>query len=81
MLSFTASGPKLCDGIARREFLRVGGLSAFGLSAGIAASAANAAVSSTAKAKRCIVLFLMGGPPQHSTWDPKPDNAAEIRGA
>jgi hypothetical protein len=26
------------------------------------------------------VLFLMGGPPQHSTWDPKPDAPAEIRG-
>ncbi|HJT78695.1 MAG TPA: DUF1501 domain-containing protein, partial [Gemmataceae bacterium] len=25
-------------------------------------------------------LFLMGGPPQHSTWDPKPDAPAEVRG-
>jgi hypothetical protein len=25
-------------------------------------------------------LFLMGGPPQHSTWDPKPNAPAEIRG-
>src|SRR5262249_21789158 len=33
-----------------------------------------------AKAKSCIILFLMGGPPQHSTWDPKPDAPAEIRG-
>ena len=32
------------------------------------------------KAKNCIVLFLMGGPPQHSTWDPKPDAPAEVRG-
>ena len=22
----------------------------------------------------------MGGPPQHSTWDPKPDAPAEVRG-
>ena len=29
----------------------------------------------------CIILFLMGGPPQHSTWDPKPNAVAEIRGA
>jgi len=34
----------------------------------------------SARAKRCIVLFLMGGPPQHSTWDPKPDATAEVRG-
>src|SRR5262249_61712441 len=32
------------------------------------------------KAKACIVLFLMGGPPQHSTWDPKPEAPPEIRG-
>jgi hypothetical protein len=32
------------------------------------------------RAKSCIVLFLMGGPPQHSTWDPKPDAPTEVRG-
>jgi hypothetical protein len=32
------------------------------------------------KAKSCIVLFLFGGPPQHETWDPKPDAPVEIRG-
>lgn len=31
-------------------------------------------------AKRCIMLFLLGGPPQHSTWDPKPAAPKEIRG-
>src|SRR5262249_7474588 len=41
---------------------------------------AHAAVSDSGKAKACIVLFLMGGPPQHSTWDPKPNSPAEIRG-
>lgn len=33
-----------------------------------------------AKARSCIVLFLMGGPSQHSTWDPKPNAPAEVRG-
>ncbi|MFN0198193.1 MAG: DUF1501 domain-containing protein [Planctomycetaceae bacterium] len=33
-----------------------------------------------ATAKRCIVLFLLGGPPQHETWDPKPEAPTEIRG-
>ncbi|MGD9647613.1 MAG: DUF1501 domain-containing protein, partial [Pirellulales bacterium] len=32
------------------------------------------------RARSCIVLFLMGGPPQHSTWDPKPHAPAEVRG-
>ncbi len=44
------------------------------------AQAASEAGSTAGKAKSCIVLFLMGGPPQHSTWDPKPDAPAEVRG-
>ncbi len=38
------------------------------------------ASSSFGKAKSCIVLYLLGGPPQHETWDPKPDAPVEIRG-
>lgn len=30
--------------------------------------------------KACIVLFLLGGPPQQETWDPKPDSPLEARG-
>src|SRR5437763_16534764 len=32
------------------------------------------------RAKACILLWMTGGPPQHETWDPKPDAPAEIRG-
>lgn len=32
------------------------------------------------RAKRCILLFLTGGPPQLDTWDMKPDAPADIRG-
>lgn len=32
------------------------------------------------KAKNVIFLWLQGGPPQHETFDPKPDAPAEIRG-
>ena len=31
-------------------------------------------------AKSCIILFLGGGPPQHETFDPKPEAPLEIRG-
>jgi len=31
-------------------------------------------------ADSCIYLFLWGGPPQHDTFDMKPDAAAEVRG-
>ncbi len=89
MLSFQeVAGCRQSTFLSRREWLRVGGLSAFGISclgssrtsASPADSQANALSDSFGKAKRCIVLFLLGGPPQHETWDPKPEAAVEIRG-
>ncbi len=87
MLSINGRGTRLCDRVTRREILRVGGLSALGLSLPrlLAARALAADENAAGKvhqgsAKSCIVLFLMGGPPQHSTWDPKPDAPAEVRG-
>ncbi len=32
------------------------------------------------KAKQVLLLFLSGGPPQHETFDPKPEAPLEIRG-
>ena len=73
---------RLCDGLGRREFLRAGGLGLLGGGALLHGSGALAAVEPiNAKAKRCIILFLLGGPAQHSTWDPKPDATEDIRGA
>lgn len=83
MLSLLApTATRLCDGLSRREVLRVGGLSALGLSLPdlLQARAATKPSAVKGKAKSCIILFLMGGPPQHSTWDPKPDSPPEIRG-
>jgi hypothetical protein len=80
MLSFQNGGSRLCDGASRREWLRVGGLSALGLSLADLARGHAASPTTAGKAKSCIVLFLMGGPPQHSTWDPKPDAPDNIRG-
>lgn len=81
MFTLRGGGARLCDGLTRREMLHVGGLGALGLSLpGLLARDGRAATSDGGKSKSCIVLFLMGGPPQHSTWDPKPDTPAEIRG-
>ncbi len=86
MFSIHDKPARLCDGMTRREMLRVGGLGAFGLSmAGfeqaLAAGRADGGLSSSfGRAKRCIVLFLLGGPPQHETWDPKPDAPEDVRG-
>jgi hypothetical protein len=84
MLTLEGSRAQLCDGIRRREVLRAGGLGLFGLTLpdllrGREARA-NTASDGGGKAKSCIILFLMGGPPQHSTWDPKPNAPPEVRG-
>src|SRR5712671_5370220 len=83
MLCIRDQGRRLCDGLTRREVLRAGGLTALGLSLPEllrGRASAEPTPSGPARAKSCIVLFLMGGPPQHSTWDPKPDAPPEIRG-
>jgi hypothetical protein len=86
--SFNGHEAKLYDAVSRREWLRIGSLSAFGLSLpsllqqreASAAAAAEIASATFGRAEYCIILFRLGGPPQHETWDPKPDAPAEIRG-
>jgi len=86
MFSLHDRPARLCDGISRRELLRVGGLSALGLSlptllqARTAPEAEGRRGSTFGRAKNVIFLWLQGGPPQHETFDPKPDAPAEIRG-
>ncbi len=82
MLSILQPSLPLCDGMSRRQWLRIGGLSALGMAMpGPWITASRAADASTfGRAKSCIVLFLLGGPPQHETWDPKPDAPQEVRG-
>jgi hypothetical protein len=86
MLTLYDRPARLCDGIDRRELLRVGGLSALGLSLPtLLAAEAQASTSdfrsrTFGQAKNVIYLWLQGGPPQHETFDPKPDAPAEIRG-
>ncbi len=80
MLSIFGNSPRLCDGISRRAMLQAGGLGALGLSGLNPQVSAKEEPQVPRTAKQCIVLFLLGGPPQHSTWDPKPLAAAEVRG-
>ena len=85
MLRIHDRGARLCDGLTRREWLRIGGLGSLGLSMpGLLSArtlpAPTNAARSYGKAKSCILFNLTGGPPQHETWDPKPDAPAEIRG-
>ena len=74
-----------CDGIARRNFIRVGGLTALGLGMGNffqlqRAMAAQASSKQAPKAKSCIMIWLDGGASHLDTFDPKPGAPSEIRG-
>jgi hypothetical protein len=83
MLRLQSTGHRLCDGLTRRDVLHAGGLGLVGLSLpDLLRQRATAAENARpGRAKSCILLFLRGGPPQHSTWDPKPDAPSEVRGA
>jgi len=68
----------------RRDFLRVGALSALGLDlptflAAQARASDYLAGGERARAKACILLFLSGGPSQLETFDPKPEAPSEYR--
>jgi hypothetical protein len=84
MLRILGRQYRACDRVPRRDFLRLGMLAPLAASlpglAGHAAAAEAAKTASFGRAKRCILLFLTGGPPQHDTFDCKPDAPAEIRG-
>jgi hypothetical protein len=79
-----------CEGMTRRNALRIGlggwlGLGAastLGLSNLRALRAANAAPGSgkPSPSTSCIVIWLDGGPTHYETFDPKPDAPREIRG-
>ena len=85
MLEFIGPSSKCCDRISRRTMLRVGALAPFGLSlpALLAAQQAGKAASGSAlfgKAKRCLMLYMWGGPAHQDTLDMKPQAPEGIRG-
>ncbi len=72
-------GAPSCDGVTRRDFLRVGGL-AVGLSLTDLARLQQLGAAPRSSEKACIQLFLVGGPGQLDTWDLKPCAPDYIRG-
>lgn len=80
----TIQGPRqtFCDGIARRSFLKIGGL-AMGTLGGLSLAdlyRAEAEAGSKSSHKGVINIFLGGGPPHQDMWDIKTDAPKEIRG-
>ena len=82
-----------CDGVSRRDLLRVGGLGFAGLSLpdllrmesqaaeAISVDPAGGGKPASSREKMSVILIWMqGGPSHQDTFDPKPDAPAEVRG-
>lgn len=94
MLSIPGNRGRDCDGITRRELMRVGGAGLLGLSLpeflALKARADTRPMTKDGKkgggaagfnsAKQVILIFLQGGPSHIDIWDPKPDAPANVRG-
>jgi hypothetical protein len=82
MIHLLGRGVKPCDGVTRREALRVGGLSLFGSITlpRLLRAAADRPAYEPGPAKSVILLNLLGGPPHQDLFDLKPHAPPEVRG-
>jgi hypothetical protein len=70
---------RTCEGIERREFLKIGALAGLGLALPDWFAARAGAKHHTADVN-CILIWTRGGTSHHDTFDPKPDAPASVRG-
>ena len=80
MLTIQGRPRRLCNGLTRRDILRVGGAGLLGTSLTRLLEAEEAGALVQPRAKSVMFLFLFGGPSQLETFDMKPDAASGIRG-
>lgn len=84
MLRLLGSRKSFCSGVGRRDLLHIGAAGAFApmLDDALRAEATPGVGQNgrAASAKSAIFLFLFGSPPQHETFDPKPEAPADVQG-
>lgn len=86
MLRFFGNQKRLCNGLSRRDLLHIGGLGAFGVALQdvLRLKTAQATIAEHGpkfgQAKSCLLIYKYGSPPQHETFDPKPEAPVEIQG-
>ena len=80
MFKISGRGTRLCDGITRREMLRIGGLASTGLTLGDVLRARAAGPPDAGRGKSVIMIWLRGGASHIDSYDMKPQAPAEIRG-
>ncbi len=79
MLNLNGSSYRLCDGLSRRSFLKVGALGMGGLSLPqLLQAEQQAGVKKSNKA--IIMVYMAGAPPHQDMYDLKMDAPSEIRG-
>jgi Protein of unknown function (DUF1501) len=69
-----------CDGVRRRDFIKVGAIGGMGLSLAGYLRLAEAGQVDTTKARSAICITLYGGPSHQDTFDLKPQGPSEVRG-
>src|SRR3954464_8959574 len=79
MLTIHGPSSKFCDGVSRRNFLKIGTLGLGGLALPDLLRA-EAATGIRKSHKAIIMIYLPGGPPHQDTFDIKVDAPSEIRG-
>ena len=82
MLTLFANGQRsrrFCDGLSRRNFIKIGALGMGGLALPQLLQA-EAASGVRRSQKSVIMIYLPGGPPHQDTFDLKLDAPSEIRG-
>jgi hypothetical protein len=82
MLTIHGSKQRMCDGVTRRGFLKIGGF-ALGSLGGLTLAdilRAEAKTGGHAPHRAVINVFLGGGPPHQDMWEIKTDAPKEIRG-
>jgi hypothetical protein len=80
MLNFLGSKRRFCDGVTRREFLRVGSLGLGGLTLADLLRLRARGEGAAARGKAVILINLPGGPPHIDMYDLKPEAPVEYRG-
>jgi hypothetical protein len=80
MLQLSLESRPDCEGLRRREFLQIGGLTALGLGLPDILRAEAGGASARRGRINCILLWMQGGPSHLDMFDPKPDAPSDIRG-
>src|SRR5439155_20990744 len=82
------AGKDTCDGVTRRELLRIGGSALLGLTLADLLGRDRAAATQTGhstggpgfgRARSVILLYLQGGPSHLDLWDPKDNVPDRVR--